>query len=523
MNKGIFQLENIHIGALGPELAVEMFRQLLWAEATALGIATNLINVPSAITVKDGGIDAEVKDIAVAGGQGIIKEGLTRYQIKTGGFSLSGDGEIRKILFDDKGALKPRVKTCLDNDGTLVVVLFGWDNPDQTDEKGVLQRFVELLAAVDEKYKTGKIEVWRQNNVIGFFSQYPSLALRMAGRDNAIFQSHNSWSRDAEMRREFKISEAQSKIIQAVKEELRNGGDAAIHIRIFGEAGIGKTRLVLEATRADHLSPIAIYCDASKFYDSSLMNELLRDDNTFEAILVLDECDPELRADIWNKFKLSGRRIRIVTIYNEDDETVGTTTYLNAPPLDSEAIKAILQGYVTLKDYIDRWIDFCGGSPRLAHAIGENLQKNSGDLLKSPDTVNIWDRYFLGADGDSQLQQQRRVVLRHLALFKRVGYGGPVHPKRKQSHNLSRKLTTALRTQNFRKLLSGAAKEEFFKASTRSTSAQSCFTSGCGRNGGESTAPVLTWKVLASPCPQASYRAFTKSFDMRTNLTLPRP
>ena len=31
------------------------FRELLWAEATTLGIEKNLINVPSAITVADGG------------------------------------------------------------------------------------------------------------------------------------------------------------------------------------------------------------------------------------------------------------------------------------------------------------------------------------------------------------------------------------------------------------------------------------------------------------------------------------
>ena len=103
----------MHLEALSPEFAVEMFRNLLWAEATAIGILKSLVNVPSATDVKDGGIDAEIKAVAFAAGQGIIKKGLTRYQIKTGNFSLKNDSQIREILFNDAGKLKPRVKSCL--------------------------------------------------------------------------------------------------------------------------------------------------------------------------------------------------------------------------------------------------------------------------------------------------------------------------------------------------------------------------------------------------------------------------
>lgn len=73
---------------MSPQEAVDLFRELLWAEATTLGIGKNLINVPSAITVTDGGIDAEVQNVQVSGGLGIIKQCLARYQIKTGRFSL---------------------------------------------------------------------------------------------------------------------------------------------------------------------------------------------------------------------------------------------------------------------------------------------------------------------------------------------------------------------------------------------------------------------------------------------------
>ena len=52
---------------MSPQEAVDFFREMLWAEATALGIGINLINVPGAITVGDGGIDAEVRDVPING------------------------------------------------------------------------------------------------------------------------------------------------------------------------------------------------------------------------------------------------------------------------------------------------------------------------------------------------------------------------------------------------------------------------------------------------------------------------
>ena len=45
------------------------------------------------------------------------------------------------------------------------------------------------------------------------------------------------------------------------------------------------------------------------------------------------------------------------------------------------------------------------------------------DVLKVPDTVNIWERYIVAGDTlQSEKTEQRRLVLQHLALFKRFGF-----------------------------------------------------------------------------------------------------
>jgi hypothetical protein len=90
--------------------AVNLLHDLLWAEAARIGIAGNLIDVPSAITVGDGGVDAQVADVPSGLSQGIIKDGYTAYQVKTGDFSLGKKENVDDLLFvkrKDKQTGKP--------------------------------------------------------------------------------------------------------------------------------------------------------------------------------------------------------------------------------------------------------------------------------------------------------------------------------------------------------------------------------------------------------------------------------
>jgi hypothetical protein len=419
----VLTVKNEDLERLSPEEAVDFFRELLWAEAASFGIGKNLINVPSAITVADGGIDAQVRDVSVSGGQGIIKQGLTRYQIKTGDFNLSQDKYAKEILLKQSSKeLKTRIKSCLDNDGTLVVVLFGWDNPERKDEQ-LLEKFREQLVTVNPAYVSAKIEVWQQNHLVGFLRPFPALALRANRRARGRFETHWEWATHEDMGKGFIAGEPQNELILRLRSELRQS-QGPVHIRVWGEPGIGKTKLVLEATDADDLRPLVVYTVASHFRDSNLMTEVLRGD--FRAVLVLDECDPDTRAYIWNKLQYHSPKIELVSIYNEKDDSSGIS-YFDVPPLGEAQISGIIQGYGIPQDRADTWARECSGYPRVAHVIGFNLDAHPEDLLKSPGTVNMWERYIVGLDDpDGQEVRQRRTVLRHIALFKRFGYGQPV-------------------------------------------------------------------------------------------------
>ena len=463
----MFAANNQHLEYLTEQQAVEVFRDLLWAEATASGIPKNLINVPSAITVPDGGIDAEVQGVEAPSVQGIIKPGLTRYQIKTGSFSLSGDADIRKILFRETlHELKPRIRTCLDKGGTLVVVLFGSDNPDAKDDQ-VKNRIVEQLCTIDETYADASVEIWRQNQILSFLTRFPSLSLRVANRDNGTFQSHRSWARQDDMQRDFKIGDSQHGVVEQIQATIRDAS-SAVHVRVWGEPGIGKTRLALEATRVPDLQPLVVYCEAaSSFRESPLMMELLKDDNSFSVILVIDECDSDSRSYLWNKFKHLSKRIKLITLDSEYDETTGDIVYLRAPSLERDQVVRILQDYDVPEDQARRWAELCDGSPRVAHVIGSNLKSNPDDLLRPPDTVDVWRRYIEGNDSPNSVAvEQRTTLLRHIALFKRFGYGKPVVDEAKAIAALVQEVDPNITWGRFQEIVADLRKRRILQGET---------------------------------------------------------
>lgn len=56
-----------------------------------------------------------------------------------------------------------------------------------------------------------------------------------------------------------------------------------------------------------------------------------------------------------------------------------------------------------------------------------NLRQNPDDIFKSPATVPIWERFIAGYENpDSEINNQRLIILRHIALFQRFGFEMPV-------------------------------------------------------------------------------------------------
>ncbi len=415
----IFTVKNEDLSRLNADSAVEFFQKLLWAEARRSGIELSKINISRRVNVRDGGIDANVDETQIESETGIIKSGKTSYQIKSG----TKKPNLEDELFGRED-LKEGIQDCLNTDNTYVLVCTGIDLVYR-EQMEIVSKIKDYLKPYGEQLPN--VEVWSQNTLVGFLESFPSLALWVNENDESIFQTHQSWSQDGTMQVPFFPGESQDELIPKIQNELREKQNA-VHVRVLGEPGIGKTKLVLEATRTDDLSPLVIYCTASQFLQNRiLMNAILQDDNPFSAILVIDECDANDRFYISDKLQHRGPRIKMVSIYNDYDPVAGEgISEFETERLEDERILTIIQEYDVPEEQAVLYLQFCDGSPRMAHHTGKILKSHPGDpsLLLSHDYLYRSFYVDIGREDMNRREvQQRELVLQYIALFKRFGFG----------------------------------------------------------------------------------------------------
>ena len=421
---GPFEVRPSDLEGLGDEAAVDLVRRLVWADAAASGIGLNLVNVPSAINVRDGGVDGEVTGADSDGKYGIIKRGITRYQVKSGRFSPN-EASIEKILLSRPGVLRDRIRHCLDRGGTLVVAFTKWDDPDAA-EGSAAGKFRKVLAGVSSKYGTAKVEIWRQNTILGLLNHLPALRLYLTTAPHSGYHSVREWSGLADMREELHLGAKQKAFIDDLRDYIR-GDEAPVHARVLGEPGIGKTRLVLEACRAPDIEELVVYVDDPAHLESGdLLVWLARQGAGARVVLVVDECDYEARVHTWNKLRQYSPRIKLITIYNELGEDGGRGTKIaEVPPLSGAEIGMILAEYDIGEPERSRWADLCGPYPRAARMIGQSMMLDRSHPFMDSDIVSGWERLITSRlTIGSPEHKSRKAVLLWLSLFKKFGYEG---------------------------------------------------------------------------------------------------
>ena len=195
-----------YLGMLGAGEAVSLFRQLLWAEAHRAGIGPALISVPGAISVPDGGVDAEINEVPDRPLGGLFYPGRTSYQIKTGAFSAGNDSAMKELFLKKDGKeLNDRVRTCFEKGETFVAVLFGSDTPDRID--GALRLACQkFVGRYEPAYKSCNVQIFSQNQIAGFLNFHPALAAQAQMKNFPDLRTHAEWEREIQSRGALKVA-----------------------------------------------------------------------------------------------------------------------------------------------------------------------------------------------------------------------------------------------------------------------------------------------------------------------------
>jgi len=388
----------------------------------------------------------------------LLIQGNSYFQIKTGkSFKPWQISSINQELIGkartkpSKALLGSAVKACLDENGRYVLVTFGYDLTPLQHSKA-RQNLERLFRACG--YSNPSVDILGQGQLVGIFSGYPSLCLELLDRADFTFQTVDGWKTNEDMTSSLQLADAQKVFIEDIRSTVR--GTEFQHIRVVGEPGIGKTRLLLEALSQDDLSFATIYVPlAEDFQKSQLFNDLLRPDRQYYAQLVIDDCAEKDRASIWHAIK-GKPNIKLITIdHGPESSSDSSMKVLGCPILPDEQIGKIIARYTGDRGDVSNWAKWCSGSPRVAHAVGDNLQRNPEDILKSPATVPIWDRFILGHKSrETKEAEQHLLVFRHIALFQRFGFEVPVDDEARFISSLVKEADPAITWAKFQSIVS---------------------------------------------------------------------
>lgn len=426
------------IKELDDKRAVMLLHDLIYAEAKRLSISADMISVPYEVDTPDGGIDAVVKTgDFTADGDAIIFEGETYYQVKSGEKVTFTDKGMEDILCEDKkkGAvtrnLKPKIQQIAENNGTLVLFLTGKSAPKIEDAVKIAEKIIKRHVPKT----TLSVHIVQAENILAMLDRYLSLRLKLLKISDFTGRTFNEWSELGNMNNYFETDERRKTMIESIRSLVRSDENNDRETRIIGYPGIGKTRSVLEALRAEDLSPLVIYFEKpSPVLETNFLTQLgARYEN--EAIVVVDECDPLSRTQLSAALAGTRSNVKLVTIYNEEYGATNGVKVVNLNEderLSTESIVAIMKDYQVPDDIAKRWEPFCDGSPRVAHMIAENLRNDSGDILADPSYDRAMERMLTNTDKiDSDAFKKRRTVISWLALFHKFGWSNEFADERK--------------------------------------------------------------------------------------------
>ncbi len=416
------------IVALSAEKAVEMMTRILKAESAYAKLNPAAVTISNRLTVADGGIDAEVNahSDAQIPADCFFPAGLTGIQLKSGTtFKPWTESSIRGELISSKGKLFPEIARLTERRGRYVVVCTGYDlTPQQRNDARELITSVLDSAGVSD-YRN-LVDVLGASQLASFVERYPGISAHLTSDSIQEAWVLDEWERDAHMVNSFLPAPVQADLIDKIRAGIEG---SAKHIRLLGEPGLGKTRLILEALRVQHIAPSVLYLrHGSKFGQTALFRQLLRTGCTKPLVLVLDDLSESEMFDIWRHLKTRCGAMKLITLDHGHDESHDDEILcFEAPRLPNETIRNILVSKVGESKDLDRWVAICEGSPRVAHAVAENLYANPADLLRPPATVPLWSRFLHGYGvQDDAASRQVDCVAHHLALFSRFGFEDPV-------------------------------------------------------------------------------------------------
>jgi len=433
MSKLLTKIEPDEIKLLGPESLVRLLHRLLLCEARTMELAQPGILVPYEITVPDGGSDGEWKpkdDKAAFIPNQFIPRKWTRYQCKAEHLTESKcRAEVAPA--DSKGKLhaKSRVTEVLGAGGCYA--FFSSDHEVKPSNDQDIDTVVrdQLQKAGVAPAADAVVEFFGCNRIAEWTNKFPA-AVRYVrevtkGLGGLQYFTFDGWTKLGDVSGPFFENDAIKQKIATIRDTLLAGKTRVI--RMTGLSGVGKSRLVYEALRLsnsgnvlqDSLSASCIYLS----YES-VSTDLLGfighlADNGYSAVVVVDDCPPEIHDRIANL--VGSSLLSVITVFHEPQQQRSDSHPLNLTPEEmGDVVEQILKGDAELAARGDGAIkavaSFAQGFPQIAKLIVEFHRAPTMDELN--DRARVFQKLLSRGDDPDRTTL---LTAQTLSLFRTIG------------------------------------------------------------------------------------------------------
>ena len=339
----------------------------------------------------------------------ILGPGRTVLQYKSGELT---DADLRREF------VKLGVQSALGT-GQRYVLFVGRDYVTNTRDKHnlVLQQLCE-----EKKVDKNLCKIIYGDHIARWINAVPRVAIMPElGKGFPAFTTVDSWATLPNFRNPYHLDAARSEFINEInKFALNPRGDYTL--RVEGPAGVGKTRVVLEALRTKYFAENTIYCPNAEDPNCQQLITLVTSNPDAHAIIVVDECEAERQEVLRSFVELTEGRIVLICvgvaeIVNQSRELLSNTLVLL--PLDDSDIEIILIEFQpdVAREILDTAIRVSGGYVKLAiYVLTTLLQQQE---LTLPDLVKVRNvRQFL----DRFVHPDTYNTLKALSLLAKVGW-----------------------------------------------------------------------------------------------------
>jgi hypothetical protein len=328
------------------------------------------LDVTDGNTVPDGGIDARIKwPSGIEHDLDLLKGGENILQFKSGKLT------DRQIETEFK---KPGVQKILKSGGAYLLCV-GKDLVHNT-AKARRAKLKELCRS--RRIPSSRAQIVFGSGIARWVNKYPALqAFRVFGKQIPEYITVDRWRTDnPQLSYPFHSDKSRAETIEKIHKFL-HGNTGSDVLRLEGPAGVGKTRLSLEAVKTSEWATRTVYAPNADGPDVTAFLASVYSNHQASAIAIIDECDQTRHSTLTQYAENSGGRLKLITVGIADvlHETppLQLTEHYELKPFSDADIETIIRTAYSAatKEFIDATVRLSGGYVKLAMFVAGILDK----------------------------------------------------------------------------------------------------------------------------------------------------